>query len=383
MTTPALRSAAAEAKAWLFDKAGPVWSGAGQRENGLFAELLDADGKAPDVPQRLRVQARQIYSLCELGRLGWDGPWRPVVERGLDALFRHGRRGDGFFVHKLNVDGSVADDRADLYDHAFVLFALVNASGALERPELMEEGGRLMDLLAERWGHPAGGFYEGEVDPQPPRRQNPHMHMTEGSIAYARAGAPARWMEQARALAALSHAKWIDPRTGALTELFNDDWSRTPAQPGDHVEPGHCLEWTWLQENLTALGVDGVAASDGLVAFARAHGIDAERNVAVNETELDGAPRDRGARLWPQTERMKAALARWRRTGDAAEEREALAAYAGLKQYLDAPRPGQWRDKMKEDGTFVEEPSPASSFYHIACGLSELIHTADGTAGRS
>ena len=35
---------------------------------------------------------------------------------------------------------------------------------------------------------------------------------------------------------------------------------------------------------------------------------------------------------------------------------------------------------MKEDGGFVDEPSPASSFYHIACGLSELIHTAEGTA---
>ena len=326
------------------------------------------------------MQARQIYSLCELGRLGWTGDWRRPVEGGLDALFRHGRRADGFYVHKLNTDGSVADGRADLYDHAFVLFALANAGDALHRPELIAQGGELMDLIARAWSHPAGGFREGEVDPQPPRRQNPHMHMTECSIAYWRAGAPERWEAQARSLAALSHGKWIDASTGAITELFHDDWSRTPEIDGDHVEPGHCLEWTWLQENLTALGVEGAAASDGLVAFAREHGIDHGRNVAFNETELDGAPRDRNARLWPQTERMKAGLARWRRTGEASEEAEALAGWEGLRQYLDAPAPGLWRDKMREDGSFVEEPSPASSFYHIACGLSELIHTADGTA---
>ena len=380
MTTPSLKSAAAEARCFLFERAGPLWSTAGQRDNGLFAELLDAQGKPPEVVQRLRVQARQIYSLCELSRLGWTGEWRGPVERGLEALFRHGRRDDGFYVHKLNTDGSVADGRADLYDHAFVLFALANAGDALKRPELVEEGGRLMDLIAERWSHPAGGFREGEVDPQPPRRQNPHMHMTECSIAYWRAGAPKRWEEQARRLAALSHEKWIDASTGAITELFHDDWSRKPEVDGDHVEPGHCLEWTWLQENLTALGVDGAAASDGLVRFAREHGIDRQRNIAFNETELDGAPRDRQARLWPQTERMKAGLARWRRTGEAHEEAEAVAGWEGLKQYLDAPGPGLWRDKMQEDGSWVEEPSPASSFYHIACGLSELIHTAEGTA---
>ena len=367
---------AADAKAWLFDKAGPLWAGAGLTENGLFAELLGPDGRAVASPLRLRVQARQIYSLCELGRLGWSGPWREAASRGLDALFRHGRREDGFFVHKLNMDGSVADARADLYDHAFVLFALVNGGQALERPELIAEGGRLMDLIEAHWAHPAGGFREGEVDPQPPRRQNPHMHMTECSIAYWRAGAPERWAEQARRLAALSHARWIDAGTGAITELFNDDWSRTPEREGDHVEPGHCLEWTWLQENLTQLGVDGVAASDGLVAFARTHGVDPARNVAVNETELDGAPRDPSARLWPQTERLKAALARWRRTGETAEIEEAARAYAGLRQYLDAPGPGLWRDKLKPDGGWVEEPSPASSFYHIVCALSELIGAA-------
>ena len=375
MTTD-LRPLADEARSWLFTKAGPLWASAGLRDNGLFAEELGPDGRPTDKVQRLRVQARQVYSLCELGQLGWDGPWRAAAARGLEALDAHGRRPDGFYVHKLNLDGSVADDRPDLYDHAFVLFALANAAEALRRPELLRQGNALMDLIAERWGHPAGGFREGEVDPQPPRRQNPHMHMTECSIAHHRAGGGDRWLEQARTLAALCKAKFIEPQTGAITEYFTDDWSRVPGEEGRRVEPGHCLEWAWLHEGLTDIGIDGTATAEGLVAFARAHGIDPERNVAFNETDLDGAPRDRKARLWPQTERMKAALARFRRTGDPAEADEAAAAYAGLKAYFDAPAPGLWRDKMEEDGRFVEEPSPASSFYHIVCGLSELIRTA-------
>ena len=376
MHTP-LAAAADWAKSWLFERAGPLWAGAGLTQNGLFAELLGADGKPAPSALRLRVQARQIYCMSELGALGWTGPWREAAERGLDALFAHGRREDGLFVHKLNADGSVNDARADLYDHAFVLFALVNASRALHRPDLLAEGDALMDRL-DAWKHPAGGFTEGEVDSQPPRRQNPHMHMLECSIAYWRASAPPRWEAQVRSLAALARTRFIEPETGALTEYFGPDWGRRPGEEGRRSEPGHCLEWAWLEENLTLLGVDGTDLSDGLSAFARAHGVDQKRNVAFNETDLDGQILDGKARLWPQTERLKAALARYSRTGDASEAEEALKALDGLKVYLDAPAPGLWRDKMKADGSFVEEPSPASSFYHIVCGLSELIKTAGG-----
>jgi mannose-6-phosphate isomerase len=33
---------------------------------------------------------------------------------------------------------------------------------------------------------------------------------------------------------------------------------------------------------------------------------------------------------------------------------------------------GLWRDKQKADGSFVDEPAPASSFYHILCAIYEL-----------
>jgi mannose-6-phosphate isomerase len=85
----------------------------------------------------------------------------------------------------------------------------------------------------------------------------------------------------------------------------------------------------------------------------------------MDETGRDLAPRRATARLWPQTERLKAALL-LRRDG------EARAAAQGLWQYLQTPRAGLWRDKMREDGTLVEEPAPASSLYHIICAVASL-----------
>jgi mannose-6-phosphate isomerase len=51
-----------------------------------------------------------------------------------------------------------------------------------------------------------------------------------------------------------------------------------------------------------------------------------------------------------------------------------------LWRYLETPTPGLWRDKLEEDGRFVEEPAPASSFYHLMAAIRQLEATADTKA---
>jgi mannose-6-phosphate isomerase len=87
--------------------------------------------------------------------------------------------------------------------------------------------------------------------------------------------------------------------------------------------------------------------------------------VAVNALWDDFSVRDANARLWPQTEHLKAALA-------LGSEAEALRAAQGLAQYLDTPARGAWRDKLGPDATFVDEPAPATSFYHLMVAILEL-----------
>ena len=71
-------------------------------------------------------------------------------------------------------------------------------------------------------------------------------------------------------------------------------------------------------------------------------------------------------------------MARYRRTRDPAERDEAIAAYRGLVKYFDVPQRGAWRDKLKPDGSWIDEPAPGSSLYHISCALIELWTTAEG-----
>ena len=89
----------------------------------------------------------------------------------------------------------------------------------------------------------------------------------------------------------------------------------------------------------------------------------------MNSMTEDFAIRDAGARLWPQTEWLKAALIH----GD---EANAILAAKALGRYLEGVSPGVWRDQMRPDGSFVSEPAPASSLYHIVCAISELAKAA-------
>ena len=301
-----------------------------------------------------------------------------MVHANVDFLVARGRRADGFYVHRFDHKGSVFDARADLYDQAFMLLAFAYAGRALQRPDLFETAEDLGDALERNWRLPHGGYHEGEIALCPPYRQNPHMHLLECFMALHGASGAARWRWHAEHIARLCVGSFIHADSGALLEYFDLNLKPVAGEEGQVVEPGHCFEWTWLFERLAQWDMpEATLISDGMTRFARRHGLDRERGVAINEVLTTGAIRNPAARLWPQTERLKAALARFRRTGDEEERSEATEAYAGLAKYFDTPARGAWRDKLKADGAWIEEPAPGSSMYHITGALAELIDTAE------
>ena len=57
----------------------------------------------------------------------------------------------------------------------------------------------------------------------------------------------------------------------------------------------------------------------------------------------------------------------------------ALEAIQTLMRYFETPVRGLWRDRLSVAGTFIVEPAPASSFYHIvgaALALERLVRVA-------
>src|SRR4051812_8511385 len=128
---PNLETAAHQLGLWLDNSALPLWWTAGaDHEQGGFFELLDREARPICAPRRLRVQARQIYVYASAGFAGWRGPWPDAVRHGLEAIARRYRRSDGLYRTLCDDSGAPLDERAFLYDQAFVLLALATAAKA-------------------------------------------------------------------------------------------------------------------------------------------------------------------------------------------------------------------------------------------------------------
>ena len=155
-----------------------------------------------------------------------------------------------------------------------------------------------------------------------------------------------------------------------MRELFASDWTPVHGRRGKVLEPGHHYEWAFLLDRWAKLtGRKQPLAVPKLIAFADAKGLDRKRRVAINGIGLDGSIDDAAARLWPQTERVRAYLID-RRDGDKARLREAIET---LFRYLDAPLSGLWYENLAADGQFVVEAAPATSLYHIVGAIAKTL----------
>lgn len=358
---------------WMRLRVLPLWAAVGQDAEGAFSELLAQEGRTVRANRRARVQSRQIQVFAEAGRLGWPGPWSSAVEKGAACLLREYVRDDGQVSALLAPNGSVLDNDAYVYDQAFMMFALaaVHRAGGAGAGVYEAQAVRVRELLTARAGSNGALTEAGSR----PFQSNAHMHLLEACLAWEEAGGDDGWKRWSEQLVELAISTFIDEGRGCLYEFFSEDWSRAAGSDGRLVEPGHQFEWAWLlarfarkRSNAHVLGV-----ARRLYAFGM-KGVSERLDVAVDVIEDCGGQRGDRARLWPQTEWLKAALLLAELSEDGERQRllsDAARAMRALWLYL-APD-GVWRDKRLGDRTFVDEPAPASSLYHIMGALTQLV----------
>ena len=366
---------------WIFTDVLPLWASRGHDEtHGGFFEQIALDGRALDLPKRCRVQARQMYSFIEAGRIGWTGHWRERADSGMDFMLAHHLRPDGFMRFKTHIDGSAYDESVDNYDQAFAIFALAHAYSVTPSEVCRQTALGILSSLRRERKHPLGGFHEGTPGVAP-LLSNPHMHLLEAALAWLGVAPEPAWRELAQEIGQLCVGRLIDKETSALREYFEYDWTPKTGNSGRIIEPGHQFEWAWLLARWRDHGgaVDASVIRK-LYEVADRHGVDHARRLTLRELWIDGGVKDAGARMWAQTERLKAALtmARLWPGERILHEQAAIDAWQGMQVFILAEAPGLFRDKLRADGAFVAEGALASSLYHIVCAVSELVRYANG-----
>lgn len=353
---------ACNAHRWLTETAWPLWLARGiDRERGGFHEHLSHETLicAADF-RRLRVVTRQItvFAAAEAAE---------AVQLGCDFLHR-ARQPDGGYAWRFDLEGTAIDHTRDLYDHGFVLLAWSRAGQ--REPALAVD-----QYLQAHFRHPLGGYREAIPD-APPRRQNPHMHLFEAYLAAAETWPEAPFWSRAVELAELFHTRLFQYAEQSLPEYFDD--TLTPLRENGRfiAEPGHCAEWIWLlrwfEQSAIARGETAPAwVEPAIAALTATLNLPACRNefgALIDEIWSDGSVRTGSARLWPQTERLKAEV--MTATPDPARIAEAFQA---LGHFIAGAPPGLWHERWTPQDGFAASPAPASSLYHLTGGILEAL----------
>ncbi|MFP1130204.1 AGE family epimerase/isomerase [Asticcacaulis sp. W401b] len=384
MSFPALKTALdakkSDLRSWLFEAALPIWRDIGvDKEKGGVFETLALDGTPADVNRRTRVAARQVYSYALAKQMGYEGDADTVIDAGLNWLGGPAAAPGGLVYAVLTPQGEVVKAEFDFYDHAFALLAYASAFKVRPHDKSLEQKAiAIRDTLMTTYKHPVRGFEE--ANPRTlPLKTNPHMHMFEASLAWIEAGGDSVWKDIAGEIARLCLDKFLHPVNGSLREYFDGDWNPLEGEMGRIIEPGHQFEWAWLLVRWAAISGEDkfIVPAKRLVEIAEDFGTDHVRNATVFELWDDFSVKDNKARLWAQTERMKAYVALQSIAATPEEKADYVAKLIkgaeGLELYFDAPVRGLYRDKMNPDGSFVQEPAPASTLYHIICAIDETF----------
>jgi mannose-6-phosphate isomerase len=359
---------------WLAEDALPTWWRVGaDHSRGGFHEAIGQNGEPAGLPRRCRLHPRQVYSYALAAKLGWTGPAGAAVRHGLDYFLAKYRRPDGLFRASVDIEGRALDDRALLYDQAFALLGLYGAHDMEPREALRVSAAELLDGIRHHFKHSGGGFRE--ADDGAPFQSNAQMHLFEACIAWGDV-VGGDFTTVADELGALCLERLIDRELGVIDEYYDADWRADGPGGERRIEPGHQFEWAWLlgqwqgaDESLT------LPCIETLFQIGESS-VDRARNAAPAGLSPGGHVTDDLARLWPQTERLRTATFLAGRTEDpkrrAARLMAAIQAADCVLAYLDTPMPGLWRDKLRREGGFVDEPAPASSLYHLAGAIGAL-----------
>jgi mannose/cellobiose epimerase-like protein (N-acyl-D-glucosamine 2-epimerase family) len=379
--TSSVYPAAKRLRDWAVRQSLPLWADVGfDREHGRFEERLTLQARpVTGAPQRLMVQARQIYSFSLAARRGWYPDDRFLVEQAYRSMVRDFFRRDDRdgWIFSVRRDGTIDDATRDLYAHAFVLLgtaSYVEAGGSRTALGVADE---TLEFVDSHLSAPEGGYIDALPRPDDLRRQNPHMHLLEGLLALWSVSRERKYLARAEGIFELFASRFFGP-PGVLGEYFDDRLAPAPGIDGQLVEPGHHYEWIWLLHRLSRESGRNVQSyTDALYRHADRYGYDGD-SLVMDEVRRDGQPHKRSRRIWPMTEAIKANLAEAAAGREEAAEKAAGLTHRLCDRFLNGVTSGGWMDRLDGQGGAATDVMPASTLYHILCALDELDRFASG-----
>jgi mannose/cellobiose epimerase-like protein (N-acyl-D-glucosamine 2-epimerase family) len=365
---------------WLFDQALPYWAKHGVDDiYGGPVEEVGLDGSRSDPGfKRVRVFCRQTYVFSHAYLMGWQPGFKHATAM-YDAMVRFAWQGPTkCWAKTVSSKNEILDPSTDLYDNAFALYSLgwyyrVNRSSDVL--DYMRKTAVFIDTCMR---HPTVGFWH-QLPPTGPRIQNPHMHLLEACLACFESTGEPIFERLAREVIDLFNQHFFDAKQGTLSEYFDDDLSRLAGDKGLIIEPGHQFEWAWILVKAGQLFSQDVRLqAKVLINYGERYGVDHKTAATYNAIYSDGRALDLSSRTWPNTERLKAAVAMFDLFGTDPTSIIVPTLDLLFSRYFDSAIAGGWVDAFDALGYPTARAMPTSTLYHVFLALTEVLRVAEG-----
>lgn len=354
----------------------PFWeTHAFDDEGWLRGAVLDDLTVVDDRPRHAVLVARILWTFATaaIDLPGEAERWRATAEKARDLLL--GALWDdeaGGVYWSLEPDGTVADDRKQVYAQAFTIYALAQWHAATGDAEALECAWQAFDLLeAHGRDRELGGYVEARArdwgpvehmalsakDMNVPKSMNTNLHILEAYTTLLRVTGDHRVREALASLLRVSLERIVTEAPRAHCALFFDmSWhSLVPT-----ISYGHDIEASWLLwdawEALAAAGVSNAVLEQethrialALADAVREHGLDSDGGVMY-----EGVPAEITNPLkhwWPQAEGVVGWLNAYQIAGRGADRDAALAVWDFIEEHQIDRVNGEWFAELDRDGS--------------------------------
>jgi mannose/cellobiose epimerase-like protein (N-acyl-D-glucosamine 2-epimerase family) len=340
----------------------PYWLATGWNASlGLPHESLAEKGTQPKFTGQYRAMAcaRQLYLFSRI----------PAHHGHAAQLFESLRHYyydavDGGWFFSIDAEGRPLDRKKDLYTHAFVIFACAQYAIRADRRDALEVVLGTSDYVEHNFSIGEGVYTavsdDGKQGVKLGPLQNPMMHLFEAYLSAKPIAGERLFGERLRVLADGVASTFEHPVTHCIAE-------KPIGEAGNWIEPGHQFEWYSLVDMAGDIleGSRLKAAMPYAFEFACTHGVDEKQSVVASVSEL-GVAQDRTARLWAQTEYLRA-LALWKDERAQKVLLETLNAYSSrfLTDF-------GWHECLDAEGRVARNDMPCTTPYHMETAYETL-----------
>lgn len=224
--------------------------------HGLFMPFFDRRwNHIKDKYSTLMSQARLLFVFSTAYRLYGDEVFLCAVERGAEFLLdRFWDERYGGYVHGVDPEGNILDERKSGYAHTFVVFGLLHAWNITADQRYKESALQTIQLLQDRFMDEQGGiwfFLSRDFQPTGDyKSQNPTMHYFEALLRAWQETKAAEVQNEIHRVADFILKKRLRPDK-ILPEIYDLQWKE---HPKGRIDLGHQLEWAFLLSHAVELG---------------------------------------------------------------------------------------------------------------------------------